>query len=160
MAEKRKAARAAKATAPALTRAAVVAEARSWLGTPFAHQQALKGVGVDCAQLVIATAQALGYAGDLKVGGYGQNPDPALLIGTLGARMEEINPLEALPGDVLLLRWDANPSHLAMVTEATGRGYEGMVMLHCRADSGVVEHHVGRAWLRRVCAAYRFRGIR
>ena len=27
----------------------VVAEALSWLGTPYAHRQRLKGVGVDCA---------------------------------------------------------------------------------------------------------------
>jgi cell wall-associated NlpC family hydrolase len=30
-------------------RAAVVAEARSWLGTPFHHQGRVKAAGVDCA---------------------------------------------------------------------------------------------------------------
>jgi cell wall-associated NlpC family hydrolase len=33
-------------------RAAVIAEARTWLGTPFAHRSMVKGGGVDCAQLV------------------------------------------------------------------------------------------------------------
>ena len=33
-------------------RAAVIAEARTWLGTPFAHRATVKGAGVDCAQLV------------------------------------------------------------------------------------------------------------
>ena len=37
----------------------VVAEARSWLGTPFQHQQALKGVGVDCLTLIIAVYRAV-----------------------------------------------------------------------------------------------------
>jgi cell wall-associated NlpC family hydrolase len=33
-------------------RAAVIAEARSFLGTPFHHQGRLKGIGVDCAYLL------------------------------------------------------------------------------------------------------------
>ena len=33
-------------------RAAVVAEARSWLGTPYHHQGALAGAGCDCLGLV------------------------------------------------------------------------------------------------------------
>jgi cell wall-associated NlpC family hydrolase len=30
------------------TREAVIAEARTWLGTPWHHQASLKGVGCDC----------------------------------------------------------------------------------------------------------------
>ena len=29
----------------------IVTEARSWMGTPFVHEGAVKGVGVDCVQL-------------------------------------------------------------------------------------------------------------
>jgi len=35
-----------------ITRAAVVAEARSWIGTPYRHQASCKGVGCDCLGLV------------------------------------------------------------------------------------------------------------
>lgn len=35
-------------------REAVVQEALSWLGTPYHHQAAIKGVGVDCAMLLVA----------------------------------------------------------------------------------------------------------
>lgn len=35
-------------------RATVVAEALTWLRTPYHHHGRLKGVGVDCAQLLIA----------------------------------------------------------------------------------------------------------
>jgi len=35
-----------------LTRAAIVAEARSWIGTRYRHQGSLKGVGCDCLGLV------------------------------------------------------------------------------------------------------------
>jgi len=37
----------------AAQRAAVVAEARSWLGTPYAHAQGLKRAGVDCGTLLV-----------------------------------------------------------------------------------------------------------
>ena len=32
-------------------RARIVAEAMTWLGTPYHHRGKLKGIGVDCAQL-------------------------------------------------------------------------------------------------------------
>ena len=35
-----------------ITRAAIVAEARSWLGTPYHHQASRKGAGADCLGLV------------------------------------------------------------------------------------------------------------
>ncbi|MBI2718146.1 MAG: C40 family peptidase [Rhizobiales bacterium] len=35
-----------------IDRAAVVAEARSWIGTPYLHQASLKGAGCDCLGLV------------------------------------------------------------------------------------------------------------
>lgn len=41
-------------------RLAVVAEARTWISTPYHHRAKLKGVGVDCAQLPIAVYSALG----------------------------------------------------------------------------------------------------
>lgn len=41
-------------------RAAVVAEALSWIGTPFHHGAAVKGAGVDCAQLLIESFAVVG----------------------------------------------------------------------------------------------------
>src|SRR3989338_4143365 len=35
-----------------LTRQAIVAAARSWIGTPYRHQASLKGAGCDCLGLV------------------------------------------------------------------------------------------------------------
>jgi cell wall-associated NlpC family hydrolase len=43
-----------------LQRAAVVAEARTWIGTPYLHQSRLKRVGCDCAQLPIAVYSSVG----------------------------------------------------------------------------------------------------
>jgi len=41
-------------------RAMVVAEARTWLRTPYHHNQRLKGAGVDCANLPAAVYAAVG----------------------------------------------------------------------------------------------------
>lgn len=42
------------------TRAAVVAEALSWLRTPYHHQGDVKGVGVDCAMLLVRVYAVMG----------------------------------------------------------------------------------------------------
>lgn len=38
----------------------MLAEANSWIGTPWRHAARLKGVGVDCAQFLIACYSAAG----------------------------------------------------------------------------------------------------
>ena len=46
-------------------------EALTWLGTPWRHCAAIKGVGVDCAQLIFKTLQACSLiAPDLELSGY------------------------------------------------------------------------------------------
>ena len=45
--------------APTLTRAAIVAEARAWIGTRYRHQASVKGVGCDCLGLVRGVWRAL-----------------------------------------------------------------------------------------------------
>lgn len=51
-------------------RAAVVNEAMSWLGTPYHHHARVKGVGVDCAQILIAVYSSLGLAPGIDPGHY------------------------------------------------------------------------------------------
>jgi len=53
-----------------LARQTVAAEAAAWLGTPFHHHARIKGVGVDCAQLLIAVYAACGLVPDFDPGQY------------------------------------------------------------------------------------------
>ncbi len=46
-------------TTPA-SRAAIVAQAYTWLGTPYHHQGRIKGVGVDCIMLIVEVYQSCG----------------------------------------------------------------------------------------------------
>lgn len=51
-------------------RARVVAEARSWLGTRYHHHGRIKGVGVDCAQLLCGVFEACGLLPHVDTGHY------------------------------------------------------------------------------------------
>ena len=51
-------------------RQAVVREARSWLGTPYHHHARIKGVGVDCAQLLCGVFENCGLVEPIEPGFY------------------------------------------------------------------------------------------
>ena len=48
----------------------VIQEARAWLGTPYHHHAAIKGVGVDCAQILIEVYADAGVVERIDVGEY------------------------------------------------------------------------------------------
>lgn len=43
------------------TRASVLAEARSWIGTPYHHKGRAKGIGVDCGGMLYEVYAACGF---------------------------------------------------------------------------------------------------
>lgn len=101
-------------------RAAVEAEARSWLGTPYHNHARLKGVGVDCAQILCAVYEATGSIGHTNPGWYA--PDWHMHRG------EEVyqewidryclrlpGSVKPLPGDIALFRFGRTYSHSAIV---------------------------------------------
>src|ERR1700726_3360245 len=46
-------------------RAAVIAEAESWIGTPFHHAARIKGIGVDCLMLLAEVYERAGIIGHI-----------------------------------------------------------------------------------------------
>lgn len=140
-------------------RAAIVAEARGWIGTPFIHQHRVRGVGVDCAGLVICVARAVGIVPpDFDVTGYGMNPDGKSLKAYCDQHLQLLDEPMNL-GDVVLVAWrQGPPQHLGIVVDHPS-GLWGMVHAENRAHRAVVETrlHFGRAM--RLVAAYRFPGV-
>lgn len=51
-------------------RACVLAEAESWLGTPFEHMQRCKGAGVDCGQFLLGVFHNVGLIPDVTTDYY------------------------------------------------------------------------------------------
>jgi NlpC/P60 family putative phage cell wall peptidase len=100
-------------------RAAVVAEAASWIGTPFHHAARVKGAGIDCLMLLAEVYERAGVADHIDPPFY--VPDWHLhrdaeryMVGLL----EYARPVEVpLPGDIALFRFGRTFSHGAIVTE-------------------------------------------
>ena len=145
-------------------------EAHSWLGTPWKHNEACKGVGVDCVRFPYAVAIASGIK-LLDPGNYSNTPQGEKLLNRLDEQLELIGVVKdaynwsqryetiAIPqpellsltryGDILVFSrsWRCPPGHLAIRTQ------EGKI--HASHKRGVVESSLGTAKL--LCAVYRFR---
>lgn len=102
-----------------VSRAEVLAEAASWLATPYHHQGRIKGAGVDCATLLIEVYRAAGLVPRIDPRPY--PPDWHLhrsaerYLGWVQRYAREI-PAPG-PGDVALFRFGRCFSHGAIVAE-------------------------------------------
>lgn len=139
---------------PAL-RAAALAEARLWLGTPYRHQASRRGAGADCLGLVRGIWRAL-------YGVEAETPPPYTPDWSEFSGLERLDaaarrhliPLpipDAAPGDLLLFRMRARAAakHIAL-RSAPDR------LIHAWSGHGVVETPFGRWWRARATAAFRF----
>lgn len=135
-----------------VTREQIVAAARGWIGTRWHHQGRLKGVGVDCAGLILGTAKELGLT-EFDMTGYGHRPDSRELEQLCHDHMKSIPVARARPGDVLLIEVDKQPQHMAFKTD--------IGMIHAFAPlRSVVEHRIDENWAERIVAAFRISGVR
>lgn len=140
-----------------ITRAQIIEEARSWIGTPYGHLQRVKGVGVDCSQHVIAVADALGYLPpDFQLPVHAPRPHPRIFE-MLADFLDEVPIQEAKPGDVLVLCFSLKrrtPQHMSFMTDI------GICHLHPAADIACVTEHRIDEWIaERIVSAWRFRGL-
>lgn len=120
-------------------REAILAEARTWLGTPWHHQGRVKGHGVDCAMLVREVYASAGFAVPLLEEyppDWFLHRDEERLLRAVeasgGVRVE--NPL---PGDVALWRFGRCLSHAAIVVEwpvVIHAFYQARCVLLARSD--------------------------
>ena len=133
----------------------VLAEAASWIGTPYRHGGSRKGVGCDCLGLVRGIWRSLyreepealpPYAADWAETGGGEP-----LIEAARRHMREKSVADAAPGDLLVFRWrpDVAAKHLGIMAE-DGRfihAYER----HCIMASALVPQ-----WRRRLATVFAF----
>lgn len=134
----------------------VVALARTWIGTPYRHQGATRGVGCDCLGLIRGIWRAL----------YGEEPErpppysmdwaeragEERLIAAARRHMGEPVPRgEMRPGDLLVFRWraDAAAKHLGILS-AERR------FIHAYEQAGVIESALAPGWAQRIAAVFRF----
>lgn len=99
-------------------RAAVVAEALTWLGTPYHSSAAVRGAGVDCAQLPAAVYAACGLIPRFDIAPY---PSDWHMHRTEERYLDQVLDYAAeisgnpRPGDFVLWRFGRTFSHGAIV---------------------------------------------
>ena len=132
----------------------------------FTKGKKLKGKGKEPKGLFKAPkSKNSKYGRSIKNLRYTRNPETFELQSTLDLVLNPISLQEVQPGDVLLLKIDIVPQHVAIVG---GYKHGGLSMVHAysRIESRtgkqigkVVEHRFAKIWLPRVIQAYQIPGV-
>ena len=123
------------------TRADVVAESRSWVGTPYHLAADIKGVGVDCALILIKIFADLGLIEYFDPRPYSSDwflhRSEEVYMGLVEARARRVERAAVQPGDVALLKIGRCFAHGGVVTVA-----EPLTMVHAYRRYGQVVEEV------------------
>lgn len=123
-------------------RQAVVSEALTWVGTPYKDTGRIKGVAVNCAQLLYGVAKNAGVLAD-------DAPEPRWFSSQLPFHTKderivqyvmaygavEIEESEVQPGDIVMYKIGNAHGHAAIVIDWPTR------ILHCCSPNGCYEGH-------------------
>jgi NlpC/P60 family putative phage cell wall peptidase len=147
-----------------VSRAAILAEARSWIGTPYRHQASLKGAGADCLGLIRGVYRV--FCGPEKEPITPYSPNWAEETGQETLRdaarrhLVEIDTTPFRDGephkvvDVILIRVrDHGPAKHAAIVSGPD------TIIHAYDRHAVAENALPAAWRRRIAYAFRFPGV-
>ena len=144
------------------TGAEIVTEARRHVGVRWRHQGRNLALSVDCIGYVGGVGVALGVPGaaewlaDARFTGYGRQPNSDMIYQACAEYLTPVTPKGAARlGDILLMRFEAEPQHFAILS-----ALDPPYMLHAYAQTRrVVENRIDERWAARIVCAYRFRGV-
>lgn len=112
------------------------------VGLPYGHQN-----GLDCVGFLIRIVRASGRpVGDIDV--YARTSDGAALLAEMDRQLGPRVIVQA--GSIVMLMLGKESPHVGIVSEREGR----LMLTHCYAGHGVVEHGLDDAWRRRIVAAW------
>jgi NlpC/P60 family putative phage cell wall peptidase len=146
-----------------VTRAVVVAEARTWVNTPFRHQGRIKGMACDCVGLILGAAADLGLVDRLGVpflatdnANYSAQPLDKFVHEEAQRRLIEKPIEEMADGDIVTLRVPSIPCHVAICSTVNGVRY----IVHAYASNEkVVENIMDEKWTKRIEGCFSFPGV-
>ena len=134
-----------------MTRAELIAQARTYLGVRYRHQGRTRD-GADCVGLLVAIAEDFGYTIPYSTN-YDFRPDMNVFTHGVLSYCDEVTVGDQLPGDIGLFRLTRGRWHTGIFTERD-------IMLHSSMkDRKVVEHRLDASWLRILIRVYRFKGV-
>ncbi|ARB06120.1 minor tail protein [Dinoroseobacter phage vB_DshS-R5C] len=131
----------------------VVEKARSWIGTPYRHQQKVKGAGCDCLGLLRGVYEEVTGLLSEKPPPYtpswGEAQGQELMLAAAAKYLVPATEIE--PGAVLVFRMKpgAVAKHCSIVTEKDA-------MVHAHIRRGVVEEFLVPYWTRRIAGIFKF----
>lgn len=138
-------------------REAVVAEAMTWLRTPWHHRAQVKGGGVDCAQFLVGVFEGVGLVPALDLGYYPPDwhlhQDRPRFLEILAQYADPVD--DPLPGDIAMFKFGRHAAHGSIVV-----GWP--VIIHAyRDERGVVlsDVAVSSALTERFAGFWRLRGM-
>lgn len=137
------------------TNDAIVAMARSWLGTPYHHQASVRGVGCDCLGLVRGVWREV-FGGEPNIAmhysrDWAEASGIESMLDGASRHMTAISQAEVSPGDVVVFRLRAHTvaKHAAIIASET-------TMIHAMEGGPVSEVALSSWWRRRIAGQFRF----
>lgn len=133
----------------------IVAEALTWLGTPYRHQGSRKGVGCDCLGLVLGVWRAVYGVEPERPGPYA--PDWAeagerdLLLEAANRHCAQKPAMELAAGDLVLFRWRPRlPAKHAAIALGPDR------FIHAYQGNAVIVSALVPQWRSRIAGVFAF----
>jgi len=121
----------------------------------------MKNVGCDCIGLVRGVGRACGLVDPFETGdaakyeGYERSPNAVLLVEACARFLIPIPTESAIPGDILIFRFETDPQHFGILSAINPR-----YVIHSYAQvRRVVENRIDDLWASRIVAAYHLRGV-
>jgi len=128
-----------------------IAEARSYIGTPWRHRGRSR-FGIDCIGLIVNAVAAGGIVmRDRR--DYGREPWRDGLRGELVEHFGD-PVIDLQPGDVVLMRFEDHPEpgHVGLIADYA---HGGLSLIHSYSRVSVCEHRLDDAWRARIIEGFR-----
>lgn len=133
----------------------IISEARSWIGTPYAHQHLTKHAGCDCLGLVRGVyINVIGPEPEVPPSyspSWGEGGRKEVLLEAAARHLTEIPMDDMRPGDVLVFRMSpkAIAKHCGILVSEDR-------MIHSYVRSGVIEGYLVDYWYDKIVGVFRF----
>ena len=129
----------------------------------YRHQGRDPKYGLDCAGLIVQVAKDLNIFPSEEIGdykGYSMRPDGFTLVNHLKKNLLERNNHNYIKGDVLLMRFEENPQHLAIyVGEYLGSGNGEYIIHSYLAAKKVNLHRLDSDWKKKIVSVFCFKNL-
>lgn len=141
-----------------VTRQQIVAEARTWLGTPYVHQASVQGGGADCLGLLRGVWRGVIGSEPEAVPIYSMDwsePQGEERMWAAARRHLREKPQSWMqPGDVVLFRMRERSvaKHLGILSQTK----DLVRFIHAYSGHGVVENTLSDPWRRRIVSCFEF----